>query len=233
MTLLSDGAYRELKRRLVLWEYAPGRRLPEDGIAAEFGVSRTPVRDALRRLEREGFLEYEPHSGYRARTPNLARIQELYEVRLALEETAVRRLAAAPVRHSLDELLAEWEPPGQDLPASDPDLLEADERFHESLALLAGNRPLAEMLRSINEHIRVIRANDFVTPKRIADTYRQHRAVLRALRRGDADGAAARLRAHILESQAHVWEAAERALSRVTIDAARATPRRARRTGAR
>ena len=97
MTLLSDRVHHELKRRLTLWEYLPGTRMGEEALAAEFGVSRTPVRDALRRLAQEGFLEdTEGWTGYRVRRPDLPRIEELYEVRLSLEQTAVRRLAAAP-----------------------------------------------------------------------------------------------------------------------------------------
>src|SRR5437016_6419764 len=71
MTLLSDRVHQELKRRLSLWEYLPGQRLGEEAVASEFGVSRTPVRDAFRRLEREGFLEQEGWAGCRVRKPDL------------------------------------------------------------------------------------------------------------------------------------------------------------------
>ena len=72
MTLLSDRVHHELKRRLTLWEYLPGTRMGEEALAAEFGVSRTPVRDALRRLAQEGFLEdTEGWTGYRVRRPDL------------------------------------------------------------------------------------------------------------------------------------------------------------------
>src|SRR3977135_3558136 len=97
MTLLSDRVHHELKRRLTLWEYLPGTRMGEEALAAEFGVSRTPVRDALRRLVQEGFLEdTEGWTGYRVRRPDLPRIEELYEVRLSLEQTAVRRAGKGP-----------------------------------------------------------------------------------------------------------------------------------------
>src|SRR3989441_442071 len=118
MTLLSDRVHHELKRRLTLWEYLPGTRMGEEALAAEFGVSRTPVRDALRRLVQEGFLEdTEGWTGYRVRKPDLPRIEELYEVRLSLEQTAVRRLAKAPADPEIDELLKVWQQPKGPRPA--------------------------------------------------------------------------------------------------------------------
>jgi DNA-binding GntR family transcriptional regulator len=214
MTLLSDQVYRELKRRLTLWEYEPGRRLSEDAIASEFAVSRTPVRDALRRLEREGLIEHEPFAGHRVPAPDLARMDELYEVRLALEEAAVRRLAEAGDHSGVRELLEAWEWP-VDRPNPDPDLVFADEHFHETLAELAGNRFLWEVLRGINDRIQIIRLNDFVDPRRVEATYRQHRQILRAVLRRDADAAAARLRDHVFASQSFVRDAASRALQRM------------------
>src|ERR1700730_3521385 len=110
MTLLSDRVHHELKRRLTLWEYLPGTRMGEEALAAEFGVSRTPVRDALRRLEQEGFLEDTGGwTGYRARKPDLPRMEELYEVRLSLEQTAVRRLAKARGASGGRRLAQVWE----------------------------------------------------------------------------------------------------------------------------
>jgi DNA-binding GntR family transcriptional regulator len=215
MTLLSDRVHHELKQRLTLWEYLPGQRLGEEALAAEFGVSRTPVRDALRRLEQEGFLDQESWAGYRVRKPDLPRIEELYEVRLSLEQTAVRRLASAPPDPEIDELLSVWQLRKGEVPQPNPDMVHLDEAFHETLARLAGNRTLLEMLCSINEHIRVIRTNDFLTPKRIAETYRQHRGILLSIRRGDPEGAVARLTAHIKESQTYVRAAAVRALTRI------------------
>src|SRR5260370_5668940 len=161
MTLLSDRVHHELKRRLTLWEYLPGTRMGEEALAAEFGVSRTPERDALRRLAQEGFLEdTEGWTGYRVRRPDLPRIEELYEVRLSLEQTAVRRLAAAPAAPEIDELLRVWQQPKGSNLAPDPDMVHADEGFHETLPRPAGNKTLPTMLGSIAEHIPGTPPND-------------------------------------------------------------------------
>lgn len=217
MTLLSDEVYSQLKRRLTLWEYLPGTRIPEEAIAAEFSVSRTPVREALRRLEQERFLERQPWSGYRAIVPNMRRMEELYEVRLALEETAVRQLAVREDQGNLGVLVAEWEGIATK-PEPNPDLVHADERFHETLAGLAGNQSLLEYLRTINEHIRIIRINDFGTPKRISDTCDEHLALLHSIAQRQVEDAIRHLQHHIRQSQSLVRESAERALSKLLLD---------------
>lgn len=214
MALLSDRVHRELKHRLTLWEYLPAERLGEEAIAREFKVSRTPVREALRRLEREGFLEHKSWAGYSVPRPDLPRIDEHYELRLVLEIAVVRKLADDPPKKQIDPLLETWSSQ-PDQPAADPELVYQDEAFHENLARIAGNATLASMLHGINEHIRIIRSSDFVTPKRILDTYRQHRGILLAIRRRDADQAAGRMTDHIKESQAQVEAAATRALARI------------------
>ncbi|CAN5801810.1 GntR family transcriptional regulator [soil metagenome] len=217
MTLLSDEVYFQLKRRLTLWEYLPGTRIPEAAIAAEFAVSRTPVRDALRRLEQERFLESQPWSGYRAIVPNMRRMEELYEVRLALEETAVRQLTSRADQGNIEALVAEWDQIASH-PEPNPDLVHADERFHETLAGLAGNQSLLEYLRSINEHIRIIRVNDFGTSKRISDTCEEHLALLHSIRQKQVEDAIHHLQFHIRQSQSMVREAAERALSKLLLN---------------
>lgn len=214
MALLSDKVHRELKRRLILWEYLPAERLGEEAIAREFRVSRTPVRDALRRLEREGFLEHRSWAGYRVPKPDLPRIEEHYDIRLLLELAVVRKLADDPPKKQIDSLIEEWSSQPDQL-ISDPELVYQDEAFHESLAGIAGNATLAAMLHSINEHIRIIRSADFVTPKRILDTYRQHKGILLAIRRRDAELASNRMSDHIRESQAQVERAATQALARI------------------
>src|SRR3981081_775048 len=185
MTLLSDRVHHELKRRLTLWEYLPGTRMGEEALAAEFGVSRTPVRDALRRPEQEGFLEdTERWTGCRGRRPGGGGWEG---VRLSRGGGGGGRRAAPPADPEIDELLRVWQQPKGPSPAPDPDMVHADEAFHETLARLAGNQTLYTMLCSIDAHIRLIRTNDFLTPRRISQTYRQHRGILLAVRKGDPD----------------------------------------------
>jgi len=111
---LGGSVYDRLKSDIVSWAFKPGQRLPEGSIAERFEVSRTPVREALRRLEQEGLVVYVPQHGYSARTLNLKSLNELYQVRVVLEEWATGLAAevardGAEAAADLEELRTTWE----------------------------------------------------------------------------------------------------------------------------
>ena len=115
-----------------------GQKLIEERLADEFSTSRTPVREALRRLEGDGHLVRAPEGGLRPSVPNVKSMSQFYEVRIALEELSVRRAATAGDRSILEELRAEWR--GLRSGAHGPDFVHADERFHRRLARPAATR---------------------------------------------------------------------------------------------
>ena len=215
---LGGSVYDRLKSDIIGWAYKPGQRLPEGAIARRFGVSRTPVREALRRLEQEGLIVYVPQHGYSARGLNLRELNELYQVRVALEECATG-LATEVVKQGargrvdLEELRATWEERARRTPVKgDPDLIYADEAFHETIARVGGNQHLLGLLRSINERIRVIRIFDFRSPERIASTYEEHVRVMGHVTEGEVEEAKLAMRQHIQNSQQHVSTNAMQAL---------------------
>lgn len=215
---LGGSVYDRLKSDITGWTYKPGQRLPEGAVAERFGVSRTPVREALRRLEQEGLIVYVPQHGYSARGLNLRELNELYQVRVVLEECATG-LATEVVKQgaqgkvALEELRATWEERAQRTPTpGDPELVYADEAFHETIARVGGNQHLLGLLRSINERIRVIRVFDFRSQERIASTYHEHVRIIRHVTGGEVDGAKSMMREHIENSQQHVSTNAMQAL---------------------
>jgi DNA-binding GntR family transcriptional regulator len=215
---LGGSVYDQLKSDILRWKYKPGQRLPEGAIAERFGVSRTPVREALRRLEQEGLIVYLQQQGYTARNLNLRELNELYQVRVILEESATG-LAADVARRGeegkaeLEELRVAWEERVQQTPEpGDPNLVYADEAFHETIAGVSGNRYLLGLLRSINERIRIIRIFDFRSEKRIAATYEEHVRVIRHVTTGRIEEAKRTMREHIQNSQQHVSTNAMQAL---------------------
>jgi len=215
---LGGSVYDRLKSDITSWVFKPGQRLPEGSIGERFGVSRTPVREALRRLEQEGLVVYVPQHGYTARTLNLKDLNELYQVRVILEVWATG-LAAEVTRDGaegtaeLKELRSTWEQRVRETPLpGDPDLVYADEAFHETIARVCGNEHLLDLLRSINEKIRIIRLFDFRSQERIATTYEEHVRVIRHVTGGEVEKGKKTMREHIENSQRHVSTNAMQAL---------------------
>lgn len=214
----AEEAYADLKRRLLLGELRLGARLGEERLASSLGLSRTPIREALLRLHSEGLIDRHPDGGYRPRAPIVSGIQELYEVRLGLELMAIRRPLQGNGSHDpkiLDQICDEWGTLAEDLPQPDPGFVVADEAFHLGIAEAAGNAALVELLGHINQRIRVVRMQDFLTAERVEATITQHLAIVRALVAGDLDRAADAMSGHLAESMAVVETLAARALSRM------------------
>lgn len=204
----ADLVHHELRRQLLAGRLPYGERLVEEHLAERFQTSRTPVREALRRLEADGHVVRDPAGGSRPNPPRVTAMRETYEVRLVLEELVVRRAAAREPGADADglaRLVAEWHDLRERWPAlrdeiEGPDFVHADERFHERLARLSGNRAAVRHLREVNERIRVVRIHDFTTPDRIDETIAEHIEVAEAVVAGDADLACALMRAHVAYS---------------------------------
>lgn len=216
---LGASIYEQLKFDITHWVYRPGQRLIEEAIAERFGVSRTPIREALRRLEQEQLVVYVPQHGYSTAGLNLKELNGLYQVRIAVEELSVTLAVQARMeegaRRILQELYEMWEEEVEIPSGGNPDFVYADEAFHEGLAFAGGNGYLHGTLKSLNERIRIIRITDFGSAERIEATYSQHAGILKAISEGEDLEARRRMRDHILESQAHVSASAAQALLNV------------------
>jgi DNA-binding GntR family transcriptional regulator len=201
---LADVAYARLKTSLFDFELLPGDRFSETEVAARLKMSRTPVRDALYRLEREGFLEVHLRVGWSVRQYDFRRFEEFYDLRLILEDAAVARLCEIGERRGLDALKAIWLVPAAER-LDDPKRVSAlDEAFHGALVAIAGNSELARCHREATERIRIVRRLDFTQAHRIELTYEEHAQILRAIMRRRADEASRLLRSHIETSKAEV-----------------------------
>ena len=217
-----ERAYTELKRRLLAGEFPLRLRLGEERLATLLEVSRTPVRQALARLHAERLVERMPDGGYVPAAPNLLEVRQLYEVRRALELSALARPAELGTRHDaavIEPLRDDWRALRRDTPEPDPNFVLQDESFHLRLADAAGNRELTALLAVVNERIRAVRMHDFLTEERIDRTISQHLGIAEAVLTGDLDAAHTRFTAHLGESIAVVEERATRALARMMMAA--------------
>lgn len=225
MSNLSERVYNTVKQRILQWEYPPGHHLTEDALCEEFEVSRIPVREALRMLEENTFVEKIPHRGCRVRQPNLAEINEIYAVRLALETHVVAQLAAEGMDAATWQALFEtWDQIERDLesqPASAPQFPEdiaewagLDQAFHETLAQAAGNNFMCDMLRMIDERLHFLRLMDITTSDRLLMTCQQHLAVLRQIEARDVMAAQAAIRKNVEFGNSNVKTALHAALAK-------------------
>jgi DNA-binding GntR family transcriptional regulator len=218
----SESAYRQLRDRLLSGGFPLTRRLAEERLAAMFGVSRTPVRHALIRLHGEGLVSQHSQGGYRPSVPDPNDIACLYEARRTLEIGALWRPDEAGTSHDrrkLDALRDEWEALRRDPPPADAGFVATDEDFHVRLAQAAGNEVVADLLRSVNARIRVIRIHDFLSDGRIEETIGEHLGILGAVAADDPAGAERLFRAHLAKSKEIAEERALRAIARMaTLD---------------
>lgn len=204
---LADEAYLRLKQDLADFVLVPGDRFTENEICERLQVSRTPVRQALLRLQAEGHVEVLFRNGWRVLPFDFNKYDQLYDLRLLLETTAVRRICeeyAQVDRAQLDALHTIWLVPEARRSADAVQVAEWDEAFHCSLVSAAGNAEMARVHHDVTERIRIIRRLDFTKKPRIDLTYEEHAKILRAIKAKRAEQAAMLLSAHIMSSQAEV-----------------------------
>ena len=203
----ADEVYEQLKRDVSEFKLVPGDRFTETEISERLGVSRTPVRQALFRLQHEGFVEVLFRSGWRVLPFDFNQFEELYDLRMVLETTAAHRLCEDALKVNpalLDDLAAIWLVSPEQRSSDTVQVAQWDEAFHCALVAAAGNAEMARVHRDVTERIRVIRRLDFTKQPRIDATYEEHAKILKAIQRKRGDQAALLLRAHIQASQAEV-----------------------------
>ena len=216
---LADAIYAQVKADIFDFRLLPGARFSENEVAARSRVSRTPVREALMRLSREGYLQVHAKSGWSVRPLDFDEFEHLYDLRIVLELAAVRKLCAANASGALGALKDVWlVHPRQRLTDANR-VARLDEGFHARLVAATGNPELARVHQGITERIRILRRLDFTHPERIISTYQEHAAILRAVFSRNEKRAAALLRAHIEASKAEVRGINQRRLRLAQLDA--------------
>ena len=204
----------KLSERILHWQYLPGHRFTEEGLCAEFSVSRSPIRETLNMLVEDGLVDKKPRQGYRVRLMDFEEINELYEVRLALEEHVIVRICRTGMEERrIRELHAFWSGILRRLPSAAKVVPAADEQFHETLAKLTRNETLVRYLREIDRRIHFVRLADITSLPRVKATCQEHLELLRAIRERDEKGALAALRRNIEGGRSSVEWAIKEALA--------------------
>lgn len=212
-TSVVDRVYDSIYHRLMALEIAPGARMPIDVLAHDLGVSQTPVREALSRLEREGLVRKEHLIGYSA-APQLTRKQfeDLYAFRLLLEPEAAAMAArnmTPEALHTLENAAADM---GHDEPPVDRNtrysrFARADAHFHDDIMRIAGNEIIRTALFNQHVHLRIFRLMFHIRVTQ--EALEEHENLLASFRAGDPDAAYRAMYHHIERSRDRLLPAFE------------------------
>ena len=201
---LVDKVYHRVKKDLFDFQLLPGDRFTETEVANRVQASRTPVREALMRLEHEGYLQMRSRVGWQVKPFDFRHFQELYDLRTVLETASLRKLAALPEKPAVRALADFWAVPVDRRLRDGQELAAADEEFHHTFVVESGNGEFARLHQEVTERIRIVRRLDFTNPDRATATYQEHAAILAGVLEGRVDDACSRLEAHIASSRAAV-----------------------------
>lgn len=202
---LADDAYLAIKQKIFSFEMLPGDLISEGNLVRLMQVSRTPLRQALQRLQYEGFLNAIPKIGWQIAPLDFNKLDELYDFRILIEGHAIKILCDKASSHDpLNELVKIWLCKASDRIQDGEQVGLLDENFHHQLVRIAGNHEMLRMHQEISERIRIVRRLDFTKSNRIQETYDEHAKILKAIL--DRRGAEAKrlLTSHIDQSKIEV-----------------------------
>ena len=187
-----------LEQRIVEGELGNGKRLDETELSGFYGVSRTPVREALQRLAESGLAEHLPRRGTFVRSPSLSQLVEMFEVMAELECMAIRLAARRATTNDIDALEKDNETCRAAVAANDTKkYYEINARLHGRIYQMSGNSFLANEARRLHDRLRPFRRLQLRVRGRMEESMAEHDIILAALRDGDADRAMETMKKHI------------------------------------
>lgn len=204
---LAMQTYAALRGKILAGELRSGERLSEVALAQSLGVTRGPVREALRQLAEEQLVVLVPHKGAAIPTLDIKEIVELYEYREALEVMIVRLIclnAEAPMVGGLRDLLARTR---QGMGIGGTSGYPEDYDWHMELSMVCGNTVLANELNRLHGRLRLVRLQSSSKPRRAESAFGEHLLILEAIEAGDVEKAEQATRVHIHSALQNVQEA--------------------------
>ncbi|CAN5322582.1 GntR family transcriptional regulator [soil metagenome] len=199
MNRLSERLRESIEEEIATGVLLPGTHLDEVELATRFGVSRTPIREAISLLSGEGLVESRPRRGAVVAQVSPHRLIEMFEVMAELEAMCVRLAARRVTDDELAEIQAAHEACRVASASRDPDAyFYANERFHFALYRASHNDFLAEQAAALQRKLRPYRRLQLRVRNRLQGSFAEHQSVIDAVRAGDAQAAADHVRSHVL-----------------------------------
>jgi DNA-binding GntR family transcriptional regulator len=190
-----DEAYAALRERIFARRILPGAPLREMHLARELGVSRTPLREAIRQLSRDGLVECLPHCGARVIRPSSKLVSEIFQIREALEGIAAQQAARNFTRERLRELRLNFDRLRAEIAAGS--WIDVGDAIHEEILAICGNAELGTLMSNYREMIGWFQKLASEVPGRLPEAFREHETILCALEAGDPEWAERAARAHV------------------------------------
>jgi DNA-binding GntR family transcriptional regulator len=198
-SLLKDRAYERIKHRLLNDDYPPGSFLSERQLAGNLGMSKTPVKAALERLESEGFIAVSPQQGIVVRELSVHEIADQYEIRSALESYTLRTLAGRLTPEQVARIQANLKAQARVRGTGDVERgVGLDAEFHTQFPEFLGNREILRVIGQLREKMQRVVTQVFrLSPARMDTSYEEHAAIAAAVMGGDGPRAAELLVRHL------------------------------------
>lgn len=203
---LSARVFHTIRENILSGKYATDEELKEKTIGEELGVSRTPVREALRQLELEGLVTIIPNKGAYVVGISQKDMQDIYEIRCRLEGLCAKWAARNISKEQLDELeeniylsdfhatKGNWE-----------QVVELDNKFHEVLYLASGSKELRHVLSDFHHYVQRVRKVTLATAERAKGSNDEHRKIVEALKQHDEEMAENLANEHIMNTVNNMW----------------------------
>lgn len=201
---LADKVYEAVKAMVFNFELLPGTRFSEADLTQRLNVSRTPLRQALQKLESQGFLQVLPKMGWFVAPIDFDVMDELYDLRILMECHAVQLLCDMTIRPQLTALTEVWLVPARQRLFDGAVVGNLDEAFHTTLVAATNNREMLKVHQDITQRIRLIRRLDFTVADRVNATYDEHAMILKSILKNRVQDAQRLVRAHIERSKIEV-----------------------------
>jgi len=204
---LRDLVFEHLREAIVSGRLKPGERLMEVQLAEEMGVSRTPVREAIRKLELEGLVVMITRRGAYVSNLSIRDVTETFEIRAALESLAAGLAAERITPEGLEQLERILVRIGECMDDSNVDrLVELDEEFHSILFAASRNQRLTQIVSNLREQINRFRKTSLSTPGRFRAVFEEHKRIAEAISQGNSSLAQSLAKEHMENAEMSIME---------------------------
>jgi DNA-binding GntR family transcriptional regulator len=213
---LHEQTYQALRTSILSGQLVPGDRLVETQLAQQLQVSRTPIREAMRQLQREGLIAGDTNEGLRVTSISAEDAIHLYDCRIGLEQMSVAgacdRITSAQLQ-TLEQTILQAEKLMQrsasPVDLINPQLLELDYQFHQTIAASSGNKWLVELLNQVFDKMTLLRLQTTRQNPKVLELRVEHHQIFEAIAQRDREAAVAAIHSHLAASKARVIQAVQ------------------------